>query len=213
MTPRHLMPTISRRPFRIRAAALALAGASLSGLAPAEPMSSDVTGAAAPADQATVPVGPGAAREPIGAAGIRQSATVELLLQLQDRPAATATGTATNANSVHKAREARAAAAAASMANAEQAQEQHTLKAIALSPAGLVPGAMPDSNAARSDYGRRGVPAPGTDDPIVLLPERGLLHHPLVGLIREHRVLTIVLCLGLLVAMWLTANFTFRRRR
>ena len=206
------METTPRRISHNITVALALAGSLLSGVAAAEPMSTGALGATPSVEDAMA----GRGQENLGSAGVRQSPTVELLLKLQDRPAAIARNPAPGANDDDKPREARPAAAAAPEGNAMTAQTQDELKSIALGTAGLPPSGGPETNAAPlggTRPGRAEQFAEGTGDVVVLGPDRGLFNHPLLRFIRENRVLTITGCLGVLAAMWLTANFTFRRRR
>ena len=69
---------------------------------------------------------------------------------------------------------------------------------------------------SRAGYGRpvdAGPVAATTVGAVGRQSDPGLFHHPVIRFIRENRLLTIAACVGVLAAMWLTANFSFRRRR
>lgn len=176
---------------------LAGSGAPATGKAPAS-----VTGATAPDAAGQLP-----------ASGNRdQTRTMELLLQLQDKPSTFAKDQATAASgpSLRRALAATAASDAAADSSTDvlgsmkksmlgDGSGQGEMRADAAPPTtpGTPAGALAAPRAAEN----------GADS------RKSLLSNPVVRYIRENRALVIGVSLGLLAAVWLAAGFSMRRRR
>ena len=151
---------------------------------------------------------------PSAEAGVRQSTTVELLLQLQDRP---------NAPEVEPRR---SRTTTLPRANRARGSEQAEAPAqpnplLNLKPVLLGPGSSGYDRAdARAEPGRgyrslddAGLTEAASPRPTGAGPRDSLLSHPVVRFIRENRVLTISASIAVLAGIWLTANYPSRRRR
>lgn len=154
--------------------------------------------------------------------GVPQSKTVELLLQLQDRPQ-TLEGSEKTSGSAAARRTVTAGPATSPGGTASTRHEEpnplaQLKSAILAGPSMSQPGAAnvrapaePGVDRASSLAGapmRMGNLAAGYRE-----PGDSLLAHPVVRFIRENRVLTVVGSLAVLAGIWLTANHSFHRRR
>lgn len=152
---------------------------------------------------------------PINGTGVRQSTTVELLLQLQDR---------TNVKEAEPTKSSTTTSNRSSRDAGKQAAEPAPEEALPLS--NLKTMLLGREASRADDTDARVGPASGyrsteTAGPAAMPSSRytgnesreGLLSHPVVRFIRENRVLTISASIAVLVGLWLTANYPTRRRR
>jgi hypothetical protein len=147
--------------------------------------------------------------------GVRQSTTVELLLQLQDQPNALEAGPPKASPRPPS----RAPAGTGKSAEPPPAEPNPLLN---LKTMLLGPGTQRDDSRAADRVepasGHRSFEPAGPTSPQAPSqtsnePRESLLSHPVVRFIRENRVLTISVSIGVLAGIWLTANFPMRRRR
>lgn len=219
--PLMIRPSTPQRPASI----VILTALVLAGTAQAAPATADeVSGTESPTVHSYGAPGLPSAGVPLPAvSGAPQSRTVELLLQLQDRPQGLAdneraSGSATGQRvralvpAVPSSNGAPAAAADASpLAQLKTAILGGSSNAPLTGGTGVreasesAMGREPGQSLSsmRTDSARSGYRDPGNN----------LLANPVVQFIREHRVLTVGASLAALAAVWLTANFSYRRRR
>jgi len=147
-----------------------------------------------------------------GVAGIPQSKTVELLLQMQDQQAQKSNGGAESAGgtaTVPRASPSRATAAVDAAAQPDETPLNSLKSAILNSPLAK-PGDAQDSSVQAQRAGLRMEPAglPKTSSE----SSSSLLNQPVIRFIRENRGLTMLGCAVALAAVWATATFSSSRR-
>lgn len=191
---------------------------------PGTPLRAAPTSADELAGTGTVPVGkaPGGATAvtPAGATpqlptagGSDQARTMELLLQLQDKPNAFAKDQAGAASGASLRRALTATAAG-------DAAAENTTDVLGSMKKSMLGDGSPHSEARPETSGPTPGPVAAGDGATssraaapTSEPRRSLLHNPVVRYIRENRGLVIGVSLGLLATVWLAASFSMRRRR
>ena len=187
-----------------------LAGLCLAtGATVAAPATSEELNAAAtaPSGGAAVPATP-----LVVGSSVSQSKTVELLLQLQDQPPEARP----SADSPRRSGPPPAKTAPAPVV--EEANPLLALKETLLGSPSPRESSQDTRRAepadAASPYATMATRSPSTAAGAVDgEPRQSLLSNPVVRFLREHRGLILTASLGILVALWFTANFSMRRGR
>jgi hypothetical protein len=170
-------------------------------------------------------------RNPTGASlpagtGVPQSRTVELLLQLQDNPQALSAQTSTTSqNSRTTGAGTRPGTPVAADGSAsspamleEEANLRERLKAAMLESASPRPATSESREDGARGTGSSTLSSSGNSSYSIgssrsSEPRESLLSNPVIRFIRENRVLVVMTSLGILLAIWGTANFSMRRSR
>ncbi|MFT3821776.1 MAG: hypothetical protein QM750_29845 [Rubrivivax sp.] len=142
-------------------------------------------------------------------AGIPQSKTVELLLQMQDQAATNKPNG--DAATVPRSLPLRGAAAADAAAQPDETPLS-SLKSVILNSSLAKPGDAQEAPVQAQRAGlRMDAPAAG-DSPKAGESSSSLLNQPVIRFIRENRGLTMVGCAVALAAVWAAATFSSSRR-